>query len=74
MNTFPSEYVCSLNKYNLPAITDPFIPDVGYTGCSGERPVPTTGFSLAVPDSHQIPDQTEIFLSAEIIKPLFSYK
>ena len=35
----------------------------------GERLVPTTKFSLAIPDSHQIPDRTEIFRSAESINP-----
>ena len=51
------------------AITNPFVPDIGYTGCSWERPVTTTKLSLAIPDSHQIPDRTVAFFSAGITSP-----
>ena len=56
------------------AITDPFEPDTWLYRMLGERPVPTTKFSLAIPDSHQIPDRAETFLGAGTMKPLFSYK
>ena len=47
--------------YTLPGLKrTPLYRIPGYTGCSG----PTTKFSLAIPDSHQIPDRTEIFLGA----------